>query len=347
MLVKSFGAKQLKEISPTIIHPTEIKREYEEEGGTWFFRTQNLRPLSIEKNNDVFVSTSDAEKLNKNIIRNGDVLVTRTGANFGDCAYFNLDESPIASSHVLIIRNRSLSQPFLSVFLNSRYGRLQINKGAYGGVQPEVSPYYLRNIWIPEFTRELIHEIDGNISKARVKKEQSQELAAQAEATLLDELGLANWTPPEPLSYTRSAKEVFTAERLDAEHFKPKYDDLISRLASNSQEVVSLGSIVQPIRNGFDFREYEESGTPYIRVGDIHHGRIDIVEAKRIRLNFSSIKKNIKLMHGDVLFTRKGSYGNAAAVRGDEDGAVISSEIMLLDLMEREERLCLNFWLHI
>ena len=44
--------KYLKDVGCEIIHPKEIKRNYVDENGIWFFRTQNIRPLKIVYSND-------------------------------------------------------------------------------------------------------------------------------------------------------------------------------------------------------------------------------------------------------------------------------------------------------
>jgi|GEM_PF-3993194 len=74
--------KTLKNFEVKIFHPNEIKREYVEENGILFVRTQNVRPLSFDLTNEVHISKEDALKLKKNKISKEDVLMTRTGANF-------------------------------------------------------------------------------------------------------------------------------------------------------------------------------------------------------------------------------------------------------------------------
>ena len=169
---------QLKDTDITIKHPTEIERKYvEAENGVWFFRTQNLRPLCIDaESNRVFISKADAQKLFKNLINTNDILMTRTGANYGDCAIYNISEITIASSHILIIKNLFFNQSFLSVFLNTKFGRIQINKGMYGGLQPEIAPYYLKNIYVPIIPMPFQLEIEKLVKDSHLALEQSKAL---------------------------------------------------------------------------------------------------------------------------------------------------------------------------
>ncbi len=217
--------------NPIIVHPSEIKREYIEEGGVLFFRTQNLRPLKVDLTTQVFISEEDAQILAKNLIKKNDVLITRTGANFGDTLVFNENITTIASSHVFIVRNQVINQSYLAVFLNTYYGREQINKGMYGGLQPEVAPYYLKNILIPQFSNLFQKQIENLVRESHEIKEKSQIIYQQSEELLLSELGLKDWQPTEDNIAEKSFSASFLASgRLDAEYYQPKYDQVIDKI---------------------------------------------------------------------------------------------------------------------
>ena len=183
--------KRLVELDCKILHPSEIKRDYLEEG-EWFFRTQNLRPLKIEDSNNVFISATDAKKLSKNLIKIGDVLITRTGANFGQTAIYNKSKKALASSHVFIVRNSFFNQSYLAVFLNTKFGRKMIDKGMYGGSQPEIAPYYIFNIPIPIFSQKFQEKIEKILQDSESAITNSYNIYTQAEALLLKSLGLDN-----------------------------------------------------------------------------------------------------------------------------------------------------------
>ncbi|MFM6401753.1 MAG: hypothetical protein ACKPFF_34175, partial [Planktothrix sp.] len=90
--------------------------------------------------------------------------------------------------------------------------------------------------------------------------------------------------------------------------------------------------MIEPIQNGFDYREYTEEGTPYIRVGDVKNGLINLESAVKIPISMADVNKPVGLQLGDILFTRKGSFGNSAVVTEQEINGIISSEIMLIRL---------------
>lgn len=326
---------RLIETQPIIIHPTEIKREYVEDdlSGVLFFRTQNLRPLRVDLSNQVYISLEDAKKLSKNEIKKNDILITRTGANFGDTLIFNEEIPAIASSHVFILRNKIINQSFLAVFLNTIYGKEQINKGMYGGVQPEVAPYYLKNILFPVLSDYFQKIIERLVNQSSIEVKKSKIIYQQAEDLLLTELGLKDWKPTEESIAVKSFSESFLSSgRLDAEYYQPKFYQVEEAIQSCSFHSQRLGSLIEPIQNGFDYREYTEEGTPYIRVGDVKNGQINFESAVKIPMTISDIDKPVGLKTGDILFTRKGSFGNSAVVTELELNAIISSEIMLLRL---------------
>src|SRR3989338_8871425 len=165
--------KPLKFYTENIIHPHEIKRIYSGYGET-FLLTQNVRPLRLDFSTEVFI--------------------TRTGANFGDTAfYYNQRERIFASSHVLIVRpNASIDGLYLAVFLNTNWGRKMLDRGMYGGLQPEIAPSYLKTIPIPRFVQTLEKDISRKVIESLKYENLANSLYSQAEALLLEELNIKN-----------------------------------------------------------------------------------------------------------------------------------------------------------
>ncbi len=225
LMQKSF--KRLCDTDCKILHPAEIKRIFvDENNGIWFFRTQNIRPLKINQSNDVFISFKDAEKLSKNKIKKYDIVITRTGANYGQTAIYNYDKIAIGSSHTFIVRNSYFNQFYLAVFFNTNYGKALIDKGVYGGLQPEIAPYYLSNIPIPDLSKDFQNEIELCLKKSEELIEQSKSLYTQAEEVLLHELGLNDFTPSQNNINIKNLSESFAVSgRLDAEYYQEKYED--------------------------------------------------------------------------------------------------------------------------
>lgn len=317
--VRAFGAIQFKDDAPQIIHPHEIIREYVEEDGVWFLRAQNVRPMQIDPRNQVMISEADAGKLTRNVVKRGDVLVTRTGANRGQCALFDREERAIASSHTFLIRPKTIDPEFLTLFLNTSHGVAQIDKGVYGAAQPEVAPYYLGNIWVPKMGENLLARIKSAFGQSKAQAVLAEEAIKRAEEVLLAALGLANWTPPEPLAYTARLSEYGLEQRLDAQFFQPKYQMAKEALERH----FDLTYLEEKILKGRTVPYFEDGTVPIIRSGDLS----DIDDETGL-LKSKSDQPIFYLKRGDVLissigfgsigkvqvFDKAGAYGTVSEV---------------------------------
>ena len=300
----------LNDVDCKILHPTEIKREFEETG-EWFFRTQNLRPMKIEHSNNVFISKGDAKTLGKNKIKFGDVLITRTGANYGQTAIYNLQKQAIASSHVFILRNSFFDQFYIAVFFNTKYGNKMINKGMYGAAQPEISPYYLLNIPIPIFSFDFQILIKETYLKSTELITKAQAAYANAELLLLNILGLADFSPSTKNTTEKSFKNSFLATgRLDAEYYQPKFDELEAEIAK-THELAQLKDFLTLNQRGTQ-PNYAEHGLPVINSKHVREGEVLLTDNRFASL--SEKEEPLFIKKGDVLIngTGVGTIGRAA-----------------------------------
>lgn len=327
---------QLKDTDIHIIHPTEIKREYveqNEEDSVWFFRTQNLRPLFIDTElNRVHISQEDAFKLKKNIIRDGDILITRTGANCGDCALYDNEEQAIASSHVLIVRNSFFMQSFLAAFLNTSFGKIQINRGIYGGLQPEIAPYYLKNIYIPTFSISFQQEIDKIVKNSRDLLKQSKLLYKEAQDILYTELGL---DPNNPLGEIEKEEENLSISiqtlhksytqtgRLDAEYYQKRYDRLEDKIKNYKEGSDSISNLM--IIKDTNFIPLEKQTYRYIELADIGNQSNIISYTEDLGGMLPTRARRI-VSSGDVIISSiEGSLNSCALITHEFDQCIVSN----------------------
>jgi type I restriction enzyme M protein len=332
--LKSAGAEQFGESDPEILHPHEITRQYVEVDGVWFFRAQNLRPFLIEDDDKVFISDEDSKALARNELINGDVVITRTGANAGDCALFSSPTRGFASSHTFIVRSMRWNHAFLVAYLNSSYGRCQILRARYGAAQPEVAPYYLRGIWIPQVGPSFQDAVARLFDRAIEKRDDSKNLARAAEQTLLQALGLKNWHPPEPLTYTRRACEALSAARFDAEFFQPKFAALIAKMKEND-EVVRLGDCLRFCERGRQ-PAYAEEGLPVINSRHVRTNNVVLDEDNRFATEEAAQllldeEDRFTIKQGDLLIngTGVGTMGRCAPYLR-EDKALPDNHVTIL-----------------
>lgn len=101
-----------------------------------------------------------------------------------------------------------------------------------GNVQPWLNLSQIKKLRIPVFSKELQLTTEKIIKKSFELSEQSKSLYSEAENLLLEELGLKDWKPKHQLSYVKNYSDAQQAERLDAEYFQPKYEEIINAIMS-------------------------------------------------------------------------------------------------------------------
>ena len=75
-------------------------------------------------------------------------------------------------------------------------------------------------------------EIEKTYLRSKDLTELSKTRYAETQNLLLSELGLADWQPKDRLTFATDYASMQRAERIDADYFQPKYDDIISAIKS-------------------------------------------------------------------------------------------------------------------
>ena len=133
-----------------------------------------------------------------------------------------------------------------------------------GSVQQHVFLWMIERIQVPRFSFSFEAAIARTTQTAYESHEMVSKCFAEAENTLLEAFGLADWTPPEPLSYTAHASSAFAAGRIDAGFFAPRIQALLDMLRRDGRAV---SDVATPRRE--KFRPDACERFHYIEIGDI------------------------------------------------------------------------------
>ncbi|RKU21866.1 hypothetical protein C6499_20870 [Candidatus Poribacteria bacterium] len=320
--LEAIGSRKLIDFQVNIRHPKEIKRNYVE-NGVLLLRGQNVRPLSIDLTaNPVYISEEDAERLKENTIHYKDILIMRSGANVGQCAIYLENNPAISMSDTLIIRSRNLNPFFLTIFLNTKYGEALVERGKYGSAQPHIAPAFLYQIPVPSW-----EDLQTKIEKAYLRSKELMELSktryAETQTLLLSELGLADWQPKHRLAFATDYASMQRAERIDADYFQPRYDDIISAIKSYPG---GWGTVANQVHlKDSNFKPKPETEYKYIELADIgSSGEIkDCMVAQGQDL---PSRARCKVNTGDVIASSvEGSLESIALVTEEYDNALCST----------------------
>lgn len=261
-----------------IIHPGEFKRKYSSCGVT-VLRAQNVRPLKINMGREeIFIDKRIAATLPKNKIKFGDILITRTGANFGQTALYTQEkDEAVVTSHTFIVRtNDEINSAYLALFLNTKYGRKLIDQGMYGSSQPEIAPKFLKDIPIPRFSDKEEEELAKKVLEFYALRKESQMLENEAKQILKKELNLEIIEKDFSNNYEVDISSITLNRRVDSEYFNPRVITLINQLKRINHS--KLRQYVDD-KNGFPWEskyfQNDNSGEPVVRIRDIKPGFID------------------------------------------------------------------------
>jgi restriction endonuclease S subunit len=208
-----------------------------------------------------------------------------------------------------------------------------IDKGMYGAAQPEIAPYYIENIPIPNYSNLFQSSIESVYKKANDKINYSKDLYIKSEQDLLQALGISNWQPTEETkSIKRFSKSYAISGRLDAEYYQPKFDEVLEVIGKVKHKTLgSIASFKKSIEPGSD--AYQTEGIPFIRVSDISKFGISQPEIHLDPKIYND--ETLKPKKDTILLSKDGSVGIAYKVEQDLD-VITSSALLHLTIKDKE-----------
>ena len=112
------------------------------------------------------------------IIRKGDVLINGTGVGtIGRCAPYFHDEIALPDNHVTVLRTNELDPVYLSVYLNSPAGQLQVDKHYKGSSgQIELYPDQIANFYVWKAPIDVQKQIRAKVEASYEAEQLSEQL---------------------------------------------------------------------------------------------------------------------------------------------------------------------------
>ena len=208
---------------------------------------------------------------NLRLLKN-DVLICRTNGNpkyVGKSAIVMKDTQFAYASYLFKIRPKKekINSSTLTIFLNSKYGRQEIEKYSMVSNQANFSPAKFKEIKIPIFSNTFQLEIETFVKTSYQKLEDSKNLYKEAESLLLKELDLVDFTPKNENIAIKSFKDSFMQTgRLDSEYYQTKYDE-IEKIISEQRSFTYIKNEFNHIKTSFD---KSKNGYNYIEIGNVN-----------------------------------------------------------------------------
>jgi restriction endonuclease S subunit len=316
-----------------------------EEGPVGFLNTQHITTNGeIIFEPRTFVEGCPEEAL----LREGDILIARTGFTLGKAAYITEEYAGFAFGSFCLrfslLPDAGYRPEFIVRFLNSRVGQAQILMLRSGSDKPNINSDQIRDIRIP--AAELSLQDEANKAARKVEREaiklksRAKGVRSLAEDAVLRELGI-EIPPASSLSYSfklgaKNKTLWFTqfpegvTDRLHYLFFYSPYHVL--DILRSKYTTVPLSEICQmPVIQG-DRPEYEEAGEVMaLKTVDLRNGYINYDRTLRVSREFFDAYPAAHVQKGDILIasTGSGSMGKVDIYERDEP-AMISGELLAL-----------------
>lgn len=221
----------------------------------------------------------------------------------------------------------NLNPFFLAIFLNTTYGKTSIERGKYGSAQPEVAPYFLYQIPIPVWDN-LPSVIEKTYLQSKELTELSKERYIEAQTLLLAELGLADWQPQQQLTFVKNFSETERAERIDADYFQPKYDEIEKGIENYNYPDSPIKIKDEFKQNKSTFEVDPEKLYRYVEIGSVNVSTGEIIPEEVLGKDLPANAKRV-LKKGDIIVSKVRTYRGAITIV-QEEGYVASGAFCVL-----------------
>lgn len=276
----------------------------------------------------------DAQTYQSLKLKKDDVLICRTNGNpklVGKSAIVPADYNYAFASYLFRVRPNSniINSASLVAFLNSKYGRMEIERYAMVGNQANFSPAKFREISIPILPNSIQQTIENYTYSSFDVLRKSEELYASAEAYLLECLGITEFSTNPDAYNIKTLKESFLETgRFDSEYYLPKYEDYVHLVQSYPDGYSLIGDICE-IK---DTNYTPEDGVKYKYIELANIGKSGEVIGYDEQLGENLPTRARRVVHsGDVIVSSvEGSLDSCALITSEYDNALCSTGFYVL-----------------
>ena len=312
---------RLRDVIEDIKNGFEVNRSYSDVG---------LKFLTVKDLKEFEINYSDIKKIDlhfrdipeKGRLKEGDIIITRSGSIGIAKTITNNDEDIVISSHIIKLRvNNKIDRDYLTTYLNSDTGRKLIEQLSYGAVIKEIGQEELLDLLIPIPSPEIQKYIGDKVRKAEELREEAKRLKKEAEEILNRELNL-NKLEESLKSSINSKHNWITSmdinDRIDSYYYKRRY--ILVNQHLNDYECIQIRDIASVDYGYMPTEDYadENNGVPLIRVTNmIGNLLLDLSDLKYISKSIN-IPDDKYVDDGDILVVQCGNTTGKIALMTKE-----------------------------
>ena len=310
--------------------------------GVRYLRGQDLdTDMILHDRNIVHIPESCFNALKRSHIFKDDILITIVGANTGLVGLVYEPPEKLAANcklGIARVEKSKITPGYLYAFLIGRYGQHQVLRSIRGGGQTGLILPDICQLRITRLSNEFESRINDLSFYGHSKAMESKRVYVNAQNVLLSELGLTDWRPKHQLTFVKNYSDTEQAERIDAEYFQPKYEEIINAIKGYSGGWDTLGKLCELVGHPSNppYADVEDTDKTFIvtqkHLGDfsLNDEFWNVAEALYTTQDFIDKNGQYILKAGDVLLYSVGAYIGKANIYKESTRATIGSFLTLL-----------------
>ena len=321
-------------------YPGRYKRIYSNaNNGVPFFLPSQLDEIYPKPSK--YVSSKTASLLKKDLIKKGELLLSRSGT-IGKCTIASKTSiGRLFSDDVIRITfKEDYDLGYVYAFFNTDAGLTLLQSNNYGAVIDHIEPEHLSHVLIPNAPIELRKRIHKLRMESFELRDKSNDLIDKAQELLCVELQLPKLSSITPQCYmpqvafnNYAVKASQLNGRLDASYHIPLAAEVVRYVSANAKEVLTLGDYKLSkniILAGVFKRTYvnKDQGVPFLGGRDILtlSPRVEKYLSKTV--HHTRIQKELKVSENYILISDRGTIGKVQIVPKHWNDWAVSQNII-------------------
>ena len=267
----------------------------------------NLKNGKIDINNATFISWYKYNESPEIKLKNGDVVLVKTGSTYGKSAYVDgLPWETTLNPQIVVFKNIKIDKKLFAYFIQTPEFQNQIEATIVGGAIPTLSQNQV-------YQFEIVFPID--------KEEQKR--IAEALSDVDDMISSLEKLIEKKKAIKQGAMQELLTGKKRLPGFKGQWNTI--NLSKKSKIKARIGW------QGLTTNEYLDDGYAYLVTGtDFVNGKIDWDGCHYVPKDRFDQDKNIQIRNNDVLITKDGSLGKTALVKGLNKPATLNSGVFVI-----------------
>lgn len=320
-------------------HTPSMKNKSYYDGNINFIKTDNLRENEIREEFTHTLTEKGNCIIQRSQLNENDIIVTIIGATYNIIGRACIIDSKLLpaniNQNIALIRtdNTKTSPEYVLAYILSKYGRSYLHYLSRQTEQVNLNCVEVGDLLVPIFTNDFQKKIKEVVNLSREAKRKSDDLYKNSEFILLQETNILDWNPQHTKSFIKNYSNTQHSFRIDAEHYQPKYDEMLSRIPQNVQLLPLRKFVIYKKGIEVGGNEYKEKGKYFIRVSNLTKYGFDEQNINFISESlYEDLKVSFEPKQGEILLSKDATPGIAYYLTDHPEG-IISSGILRLQFI--------------